>query len=611
VANLAAMVITGTSSFDGTGGVGQSARGPVDAKRVREEFRDYGAIAAAGPSRSRWTSTAASPSRRAPPRPTRSPSPQRRRRRGLTSVVHPRDHQRPAQRRREDHVAGECEMGRRGRGSPSRHLAARGRADLFAFYSRDAGARLEFNTSGRRLMFKLHGGKQADPSSSPRTRRTTTSSRPRAVRPPGGRGVTINSRRIRVRRAAGLGPAIDDGRFRAGLDAQDRQQRLDQGFGGNGGAGGNGQATGSPLLASTGPAAGRRRRDRHAHPDHDRQHDQGTSSAAVAAAVVAAVMSRPFPSAVRRWRWWRRRSGRGARERDAFGHRRRRRRQHRGGNGGRAAMERRIRPGTGALAARGRQATQALAAVATGTGRPGQWQRPATPMAPVQRAPAATLRRAAERQRHFLAGRQQRRPGEGERRMTRATRSARWACSIASWARSSCQPWGASWDEYHAWMAAGGVPDPEPAPEPVSIEEALANKLAEIEDRAASQRRRVTGAASPQEMSSWTLKRDQALAFDPAVGDKSAPMLAARGAGAACGHRRHRGPGAGQRRRLHQAEAAIAGVVRAPQGCRAAARHCRRGPLLRRGRRLALRSTARGQAIPLVGRRRQFSRSGG
>jgi hypothetical protein len=35
----------GPRSFDGTGGVGQTTRGPVDAKRVREEFHDYGAIA--------------------------------------------------------------------------------------------------------------------------------------------------------------------------------------------------------------------------------------------------------------------------------------------------------------------------------------------------------------------------------------------------------------------------------------------------------------------------------------------------------------------------------------------------------------------------------------
>jgi hypothetical protein len=86
---------------------------------------------------------------------------------------------------------------------------------------------------------------------------------------------------------------------------------------------------------------------------------------------------------------------------------------------------------------------------------------------------------------------------------------------------------GAPWDDYHAWLAAGGVPDPEPAPEPVSLEEALANKLAEIEDRAASQRRLVTGAVSPQEMSSWGLKLTEANAFDTAAGDSSAPMLAA------------------------------------------------------------------------------------
>lgn len=46
--NLTAMTIGGTSSFDGTGGVGQSTALPVNATRVRETFFDYGAFTGTG-----------------------------------------------------------------------------------------------------------------------------------------------------------------------------------------------------------------------------------------------------------------------------------------------------------------------------------------------------------------------------------------------------------------------------------------------------------------------------------------------------------------------------------------------------------------------------------
>jgi hypothetical protein len=44
--SAAAAALTGTSTLDGTGGVGQTTPPPVDATRVRESFHDYGAIGA-------------------------------------------------------------------------------------------------------------------------------------------------------------------------------------------------------------------------------------------------------------------------------------------------------------------------------------------------------------------------------------------------------------------------------------------------------------------------------------------------------------------------------------------------------------------------------------
>lgn len=46
LANLASMAITGTSSFNGTTGVGNAADVPVDATRVREKFNAYASAAA-------------------------------------------------------------------------------------------------------------------------------------------------------------------------------------------------------------------------------------------------------------------------------------------------------------------------------------------------------------------------------------------------------------------------------------------------------------------------------------------------------------------------------------------------------------------------------------
>jgi hypothetical protein len=43
-----AAALSGSSTLDGTGGVGQTTPPPVDATRIREKFNDYGAIAAAG-----------------------------------------------------------------------------------------------------------------------------------------------------------------------------------------------------------------------------------------------------------------------------------------------------------------------------------------------------------------------------------------------------------------------------------------------------------------------------------------------------------------------------------------------------------------------------------
>jgi hypothetical protein len=84
----------------------------------------------------------------------------------------------------------------------------------------------------------------------------------------------------------------------------------------------------------------------------------------------------------------------------------------------------------------------------------------------------------------------------------------------------------AEWPNYEAWLAAGNTPDPEPAPPKATLEYALAEKLAAIEDKATDQRARLTVRASSGEMSSWTEKIRQARAFTISLLDSDAPMLA-------------------------------------------------------------------------------------
>ncbi|HSW83525.1 MAG TPA: hypothetical protein VLH12_08625 [Usitatibacter sp.] len=82
------------------------------------------------------------------------------------------------------------------------------------------------------------------------------------------------------------------------------------------------------------------------------------------------------------------------------------------------------------------------------------------------------------------------------------------------------------WPTYDAWLAAGNVPDPVPKPPKVTLEYAIAEKLAKIEEKAAQQRQRTTYPASSQEMSSWAEKLRQARAFATSQLDADAPMLA-------------------------------------------------------------------------------------
>jgi hypothetical protein len=90
---------------------------------------------------------------------------------------------------------------------------------------------------------------------------------------------------------------------------------------------------------------------------------------------------------------------------------------------------------------------------------------------------------------------------------------------------------GAPWAEYHAWIAIpGNVLDQPPALPPPTLEYAVAEKLAAIEDKAAAQRAKVTMPSSPSEMASWTLKVSEAKAWGLSKDDADAPMLAIEGA---------------------------------------------------------------------------------
>jgi hypothetical protein len=91
-------------------------------------------------------------------------------------------------------------------------------------------------------------------------------------------------------------------------------------------------------------------------------------------------------------------------------------------------------------------------------------------------------------------------------------------------------PGDAVWPTYHAWLDEGNVPDPMPAPSMPTLEYAIAEVLAKIEEKAAEQRAKVTYPASPQEMASWAVKLSQARAFVASQLDSDAPMLAAEGA---------------------------------------------------------------------------------
>lgn len=82
-----------------------------------------------------------------------------------------------------------------------------------------------------------------------------------------------------------------------------------------------------------------------------------------------------------------------------------------------------------------------------------------------------------------------------------------------------------AWLDYEAWLAAGEVPDDMPPAEQPCIEVVIAEKLAEIDNFAATLRRKVTDRASPSEMASWTVKLQEARRFAEAKDPAVAPLL--------------------------------------------------------------------------------------
>lgn len=88
-------------------------------------------------------------------------------------------------------------------------------------------------------------------------------------------------------------------------------------------------------------------------------------------------------------------------------------------------------------------------------------------------------------------------------------------------------PGAARWPEYEAWLAKpGNAPLPAAATPAISRGEALARKLSEIEEIASAARQRVTGPVSPQEMASWPVKLQQAIAFTESAPETDFEMIA-------------------------------------------------------------------------------------
>ncbi|HBY61089.1 MAG TPA: hypothetical protein DEH78_14800 [Solibacterales bacterium] len=71
-----------------------------------------------------------------------------------------------------------------------------------------------------------------------------------------------------------------------------------------------------------------------------------------------------------------------------------------------------------------------------------------------------------------------------------------------------------AWPEYDRWVAAGGIPTPMVEIKVQrSLTEAQADLVARVEELASEARARVVKYASPAEMSSWTVKLQEARAF--------------------------------------------------------------------------------------------------
>lgn len=83
----------------------------------------------------------------------------------------------------------------------------------------------------------------------------------------------------------------------------------------------------------------------------------------------------------------------------------------------------------------------------------------------------------------------------------------------------------AAWQEYRAWLTAGGIPLPPDSIGQDDLPTAQAKRIAEIEAYAAGLRNKVIAGYSAAEMSSWPIKVMEARAYTISGNAGDAPML--------------------------------------------------------------------------------------
>lgn len=89
--------------------------------------------------------------------------------------------------------------------------------------------------------------------------------------------------------------------------------------------------------------------------------------------------------------------------------------------------------------------------------------------------------------------------------------------------RTTVLPGAAEWAAYNLWLTAGGVPLPADAVGQLSLVEAKAARIAEIDAYAAGLRNQVISGRSAGEMASWPIKLLEALALQ---GGQPSPFAA-------------------------------------------------------------------------------------